>query len=140
MAIVVDEFGTTVGLVTAEDALEQIVGELEDEFDTGTRLLQFAAPTGVVTLDGSTTLRDLTTRLGWSFPRRAGIETLAGFLLSELGHIPTVGESVRYAAHDFFVVEMLGRRVSRVRVEDLRPIGPAENAAATEDDGLEVSA
>ena len=141
MAIVVDEFGSTVGLVTAEDVLEQVVGELEDEFDTGpgTTRLSAAGVTGVMELDGSTTLRDLNTRLGWVFPREPGIETLAGFLLSELGHIPIVGEQVKHAGRVFRVLDMSGRRISRVRVDDQAV--PAEgDAAATEDDGLEVSA
>jgi CBS domain containing-hemolysin-like protein len=118
IAIVVDEFGTTVGLVTAEDALEQVVGELEDEFDVSTRASILSATGGVVVLDGSTTLRDLTTQLGWPFPRQPGVETLAGFLLDELGHIPQVGESVVHEGRVFRVVEMAGRRIARVRVED----------------------
>ena len=87
IAIVVDEFGSTVGIVTAEDVLEQIVGELDDEFDIAPRI-PLLSSTGVMSLDGSTTLRDLGTQLHWSFPREAGVETLAGFLLAHLGHIP----------------------------------------------------
>jgi CBS domain containing-hemolysin-like protein len=136
VAIVVDEFGTTVGLVTAEDALEQVVGELEDEFDVNTRASTLSA-TGVVVLDGSTTLRDLTTQLGWPFPRQPGVETLAGFMLDQLGHIPTAGEGVEHAGRSFRVAEMAGRRIGRVRVE---AIGPAnEDSSATEDDGLEIA-
>jgi len=138
MAIVVDEFGTTVGLVTAEDALEQVVGELEDEFDVSTRASMLTATGGVVVLDGSTTLRDLTTQAGWPFPRQPGVETLAGFLLGELGHIPQAGENVRHAGRVFKVVEMAGRRISKVRVEDV--VAEAADRTATEDDGLEVSA
>ena len=136
IAIVVDEFGTTVGLVTAEDALEQIVGELDDEFDVGTRTM-IADATGVVVIDGSTTLRDLSTELGWPFPKKPGVETVAGFLLSELGHLPTVGEAVVHEGRTFGVEEMAGRRISKVRVESN---GKAADDAATEDDGLEVSA
>ena len=134
IAIVVDEFGTTVGLVTAEDALEQVVGELEDEFDVSTRASMLSATGGVVVLDGSTTLRDLTTQLGWPFPRQAGVETLAGFLLAELGHLPVAGESVVHEGRVFRVAEMAGRRISKVKVEDR-----GAKAAATEDDGLEVA-
>jgi CBS domain containing-hemolysin-like protein len=119
IAIVVDEFGSTVGLVTAEDVLEQIVGELEDEFDISKSPL--LSTTGAMSLDGSTTLRDLGNQLHWTFPREAGVETLAGFLLANLGHIPTVGESVDYEGRRFEVAEMAGRRISRVIVEDIAP-------------------
>ncbi len=140
IAIVVDEFGSTAGLVTAEDLLEQIVGELEDEFDVGTRNSVLSA-TGTITLDGSTTLRDLSTRLAWEFPREPGIETLAGFMLSELGHIPSAGETITYAGRVFRVEEMAGRRISRIQVQVKSSLeSSAIVADATEDDGLEVSA
>ena len=74
IAIVVDEFGSTLGLVTAEDVLEQVVGELEDEFDTA-RSLPLPASDGGLLLDGSASLRDLATQLRWKFPREAGVET-----------------------------------------------------------------
>jgi CBS domain containing-hemolysin-like protein len=144
IAIVVDEFGSTVGLVTAEDALEQVVGELRDEFDelddaTPVRVAATSGAAGGLLLDGSTTLRDLSTQLGWEFPRQPGVETLAGFLLAELGHIPATGETVEHGRRTFHVAEMAGRRISRVRVEEqAAKAGPAE--LATEDDGLEVSA
>ena len=118
IAIVVDEFGSTVGLVTAEDALEQIVGELEDEFDIASKSTLFSS-TGVMSLDGSTSLRDLRTQLRWEFPREAGVETLAGFLLAHLGHIPEDGESLEYEGRRYIVAEMSGRRINRVRVENL---------------------
>jgi CBS domain containing-hemolysin-like protein len=114
VAIVVDEFGSTVGLVTAEDVLEQLVGELDDEFDVRSAL---PSATGVMSLDGTTTLRDLTTQLDWTFPREAGVETLAGFLLAQLGHIPRSGESIVYDNRRYTIDEMAGNRISRVRVE-----------------------
>jgi putative hemolysin len=119
IAIVVDEFGSTVGLVTAEDALEQIVGELDDEFDTAPRSAVFDSA-GVMSLDGTTTLRDLGTQLHWSFPREPGVETLAGFLLAHLGHIPIAGESVDHQGRRYTIAEMSGRRISRVNVETLQ--------------------
>jgi putative hemolysin len=121
LAIVVDEFGSTVGLVTAEDALEQIVGELNDEFDTTARTALSTNPTGPMSLDGSTSLRDLTIQLRWSFPQEAIVETLAGFLLARLGHIPTVGESVEYETRRYTAARMDGHRISRVTVEHLTP-------------------
>ena len=120
IAVVVDEFGSTVGIVTAEDVLEQVVGELEDEFDIAARTAGFNAE-GVMSLDGSTTLRDLGTQLRWIFPREAGVETLAGFLLAQLGHLPVPGESVVHAGRRFIIEEMAGRRIASVRVETLTP-------------------
>jgi putative hemolysin len=126
ITVVVDEFGSTVGIVTAEDALEQIVGELEDEFDIATAVAPLSA-TGTVTLDGSTTLRDLGTQLRWTFPREAGVETLAGFLLAHLGHIPHNGESLDFDTRRFTVAGMNGNRISQIRVETLaNPSSAAE--------------
>lgn len=119
MAIVVDEFGSTVGVVTAEDALEQIVGELHDEFDTAARTPLSASPTGAMSLDGSTQLRDLTLQLRWNFSEEAVVETLAGFLLARLGHIPAVGETVEHEKRRYTVARMDGHRISRVNVENL---------------------
>ena len=124
MAIVVDEYGSTVGLVTAEDAIEQLTGEIEDEFDDPARPLITNAR-GVLLLDGGVNLRDLETQLQWDLPRDGGVETLAGFLLMRLGHIPRPGESVAYEARRFTVMEMDGRRISRVRVEPIQaPVAP----------------
>jgi len=118
MAIVVDEFGTTVGLVTAEDAIEQLTGELEDEFDDLARPV-LANAAGALVLDGGANLRDLETQMQWSLPREGGVETLAGFLLTRLGHIPVPGESVDYDGRRLMVIEMDSRRISKVRVESL---------------------
>ncbi|HEY5056666.1 MAG TPA: hemolysin family protein [Acidobacteriaceae bacterium] len=131
IAVVVDEFGSTVGIVTAEDVLEQVVGELEDEFDIAARAAGPDAE-GIFELDGSTTLRDLGTQLGWVFPREAGVETLAGFLLTQLGHLPVVGESVSHGGRRFIVEQMAGRRIARIRVE----IIASESAAS--DSGLQL--
>jgi putative hemolysin len=129
IAIVVDEFGSTLGLVSAEDVLEQVVGELEDEFDTGSKLPLPAAGGGLL-LEGSASLRDLVTQLRWKFPREAGVETLAGFLLVKLGHIPAEGEAVEFDGRRFAVVKMEGQRIAQVRVEPLD--ADAELAAAEE--------
>ncbi len=128
IAIVVDEFGSTVGLVTAEDVLEQIVGELDDEFDVRSAL---PSATGVMSLEGSTSLRDLSTQLHWNFPRETGVETLAGFLLTQLGHIPRSGEGIVYDNRRYTVVEMSGHRISRVRVEPVAAV-PALEAEGRE--------
>jgi putative hemolysin len=120
MAIVVDEYGSTVGLVTAEDAIEQLTGELEDEFDDPARPV-LANAAGKLQLDGGANLRDLETQMQWNLPRDGGVETLAGFLLARLGHIPNVGESVDFDGRRLIVTEMDGRRISKVSVEPLAP-------------------
>ena len=131
LAIVVDEYGSTVGLVTAEDAIEQLTGELEDEFDDPA-LPVLTTASGALLMDGGVNLRDLETQTQWSLPREGGVETLAGFLLMRLGHIPKGGESVIYEGRRLTVVEMDGRRISKVRVE------PVEDKPAAADKGERV--
>ena len=124
MAIVVDEYGSTVGLVTAEDAIEQLTGELEDEFDSPV-LPVLTTASGALLMDGGVNLRDLETQMQWDLPRDGGVETLAGFLLMRLGHIPEAGESVTFAGRRLTVVEMDGRRIGKIRVEpvaDKQPV------------------
>ncbi len=124
LAIVVDEYGSTAGLVTAEDAIEQLAGELEDEFDTPSEPVMDSAG-GAVVMDGSVNLRDLETQMNWSLPRDGGVETLAGFVLAQLGHIPEPGESVVYEDRRLTVVEMDARRIAKIRVETVEN-APAE--------------
>jgi CBS domain containing-hemolysin-like protein len=116
LAIVVDEYGSTVGLVTAEDAVEQLAGEFEDEFDNPAHPVLTTA-SGVLLMDGGVNLRDLETQMQWSLPREGGVETLAGFLLMRLGHIPQPGESVTFEGRRLTVVEMEARRIAKIRVE-----------------------
>lgn len=131
MAIVVDEYGSTVGLVTAEDAIEQLTGELEDEFDSPSIPILTTA-SGALLMDGGVNLRDLETQMQWSLPREGGVETLAGFLLARLGHIPREGESIVFEGRRLTVVDMDALRIARIRVEpaeapqDSKSLGPAK--------------
>jgi magnesium and cobalt exporter, CNNM family len=118
LAIAVDEYGSVVGLVTAEDAIEQLTGELEDEFDNPARSILTTAG-GALLMDGGVNLRDLEMQMQWSLPRDGGVETLAGFLLVRLGHIPRPGEHVDFEGRRLTITEMEGRRVTRVRVEPI---------------------
>jgi putative hemolysin len=124
LAIAVDEYGSTVGLVTAEDAIEQLAGEFEDEFDAPAHPVLSSAG-GAVVMDGSVNLRDLETQVQWSLPRDGGVETLAGFVLAQLGHIPEPGESVVFEDKRLTVVEMDARRIARIRVETVDEPAPA---------------
>jgi CBS domain containing-hemolysin-like protein len=117
MALVVDEFGTIVGLLTVEDVLEQIVGSIEDEHDERTE--RRTIETHDVELEGTTRIRDLESEYGIEIPTDAGFETLAGFLLFRLGQIPDVGQSVEYDGRRYKVLEMDRNRIAKVRVEKL---------------------
>ncbi len=130
LAIVVDEFGSTVGIVTVEDAIEQLIGEIEDEFDVAPPSL-LARTSGELVLDGSVTLRDLETQMHWDLPREGGVETLAGFVLTQLGRIPEQGESIVYDGRRLTVVEMDGNRISKIRVQEL-PSATGESEDASE--------
>jgi CBS domain containing-hemolysin-like protein len=121
MAIVVDEYGSTVGLVTVEDAVEQLTGELDDEFDDPARPVLTTA-SGALLLEGSLNLRDLETQMQWRLPRDGGVETLAGFLLMRLGRIPRGGESIVYEGRRMTVTEMDGRRIKQIRVEPVEEV------------------
>jgi CBS domain containing-hemolysin-like protein len=115
LAVVVDEFGSTAGVVTVEDVLEQLVGEIEDEFDVERQPLPEGATTMV--LDGSIPLRDLETQYQLVLPREDGYETLAGFALSHLQRIPQGGESFTFEGRRFTVLEMDGRRIAKMKIE-----------------------
>jgi CBS domain containing-hemolysin-like protein len=117
MAMVVDEFGTIVGMLTVEDVLEQIVGRIEDEHDEKTGKAQ--TENGEVDVDGATRIRDLESEFGIELPTDAGFETLAGFLMYRMGAIPRAGETVDYEGRRFTVLEMERNRIARVRIERL---------------------
>jgi len=123
MALAVDEFGTVVGLVTLEDAMEQVFGEIEDEHDV--RLPPLPVAWDVVELDGATPIRDLETMYGIELPSQVGFETLAGFLMFKLGEIPECGATVEQGDRRFTVLEMDHNRVARVRVAKVQEEGGA---------------
>jgi CBS domain containing-hemolysin-like protein len=117
LAMVVDEFGTIVGMVTVEDVLEQIVGRIEDEHDE--KVDRLDAENAAIELDGATRIRELESEYEIELPLDAGFETLAGFLLFKLGEIPAVGDHVDHEGRRYTVVDMERNRISRVRIEKL---------------------
>jgi CBS domain containing-hemolysin-like protein len=117
MAMVVDEFGTIVGMLTVEDVLEQLVGRIEDEHDEKTGPLPVEADE--VEMDGTTRIRDLETEYGIEIPADGGFETLAGFLLFRLGEIPRTGAAVDFGGRRYTVLKMDRHRIARVRIEKL---------------------
>ena len=126
MAIVVDEFGSTAGVVTVEDVLEQLVGEIEDEFDV--RPPQQPAVEGKIAihLEGSVGIRDLESQYQLALPREGGFETLAGFVLAHLQRIPKVGDHFDFEGHRFAVEEIEGHRIAKVSIEKLHPAAAAQ--------------
>jgi CBS domain containing-hemolysin-like protein len=131
LAVVVDEFGSVLGLVTLEDILEQVVGEIHDEFDVVERPLTLAD--GAIVFDAALNVRDLDTQYNITLPEDPAYATVGGFVLDQLGFIPRGGETFEYGNYRFSVVEMDGRRVARVKVQRARPAATyrsAEGAAA----------
>jgi CBS domain containing-hemolysin-like protein len=119
MALVVDEFGSILGLVTMEDILEQMVGEIHDEFDVVERPLTLAD--GALIFDAALNVRDLDTQYNITLPEDPAYATVGGFVLDQLGFIPKGGESFEYGNFRFSVVEMDGKRVARVKIQGIRP-------------------
>jgi putative hemolysin len=119
LAVVVDEFGSTAGVVTVEDVLEQIVGEIEDEFDVAPPQQALVEGEIAVVLEGSVSIRDLGSQYQLSLPRDSGFETLAGFILARLQRIPRQDECFEYDGHRFTVEEIEGHRIAKVKIEKL---------------------
>ena len=130
LAMVVDEFGSILGLATLEDILEQMVGEIHDEFDVVERPLNL--PDGGMIFDAAIKIRELEARYNIVVPEDPSYETIGGFVLNRLGFIPRGGESFEADGFRFTVMEMDHRRVSRVKMKPLRPASEAGGAATAE--------
>jgi putative hemolysin len=115
LAVVVDEYGGTDGIVTMEDILEELVGEIEDEYDPQVRPAADDSE-----YDGLLHREELADRSGIQLPS-GPYETLGGFVQTRLGRIPQPGDAVRYGGNRFTVTEMDGMRVARVRVDETAP-------------------
>src|SRR5213593_1528902 len=126
LAVVVDEFGSTAGVITVEDILEQLVGEIEDEFDVPPPQQAEIEGKIAVVLEGSVSIRDLESQYQLSLPRDSGFETLAGFVLARLQKIPRVGDGFDYDGHRYTVEEMEGHRIALVKIEKLEPAHVAQ--------------
>jgi CBS domain containing-hemolysin-like protein len=121
MAVVLDEFGGVSGLVTIEDVLEEIVGEIVDEYDDD--LVE-----GIKSIDEHTAevqarvrIDEVNERLGTRLPEDGDFDTIGGFVFSHLGHIPTVNESITVDEVRLTVIDVTRRRIERVRIEVLDP-------------------
>jgi CBS domain containing-hemolysin-like protein len=113
MAVVADEYGGTAGIVTMEDLLEEIVGDIEDEHDPSAAARLTTPPEGIHLVSGLLHRGELADEIGFAMPE-GHFETLAGFLLDSLERIPEGGEHVSHDGWEFKIVEMDGRRISQV--------------------------
>jgi CBS domain containing-hemolysin-like protein len=116
IAIVVDEYGGTAGLITMEDLIEEIVGEIQDEFDEEEPEVTPIGP-GAFELDGAMLVEEVEDELGFRIGETEGIDTIGGYLFSTLGTRPQVGQTVTVGGHVLEVAEVEGFRITRVRVQ-----------------------
>jgi putative hemolysin len=120
MAIVVDEYGGTDGIVTLEDLIEEVIGEIYDEYDAAVAAEEDAAPDGPQDVDGLLNLDDFTEATGLRLPE-GPYETVAGYVLAELGRLPAVGDTVEVEGRTLTVLELDGRRIARLSVTRPEP-------------------
>ncbi|MGH7772056.1 MAG: hemolysin family protein [Candidatus Binatia bacterium] len=120
MAMVVNEFGEVEGLVTLEDLLEEIVGEIRDEYDREERGPVEHLPDGSLVIQGSALLKDLKSDYGLPFEESPDYLTLAGFVLAKLRRIPRGGERVEHNGYRLTIVDMEGRRIVKVKLEETK--------------------
>jgi putative hemolysin len=113
MAVVVDEYGGTAGIVTIEDLLEEIVGEIQDEFDAEQPTIE---PVGEdeFLFDARVPLDEVNKLLHVELPEEGG-DTLGGFIYSQLGKVPAVGDTIEFGAINIEVLSVAGRRIKQVR-------------------------
>jgi len=129
LAVVVDEFGSTAGVVTVEDILEQLVGEIEDEYEIADPVISPGETTMV--LGGGTNIRDLESEYHITLPRDEGFETLAGFVLAKLQRIPQPGDNFEFEGRRYTVVGLDNLRVDSVKIETLQSQPPTPTAAVS---------
>ena len=120
MALVVDEYGGVEGLVTIEDLIEEIVGEIEDETDRDDQAVRRLRD-GSYIVDASVSIHDLADQHNLIFPESSEYETLAGFVITQLQRMPRGGEIVTYEGWRLTIVDMDGRRIARVKIEARPP-------------------
>ncbi|MEZ5117243.1 MAG: hemolysin family protein [Candidatus Nanopelagicales bacterium] len=123
LAIVVDEYGGTAGIATLEDLVEELVGDIRDEYDEEEADVRFSLA-GEADVDGLLNLDEFAEETGLTLPE-GPYETVAGFLVAELGRLPQVGDSAEVDGHQLVVLQLDGRRAERIRV--IAPVPPPES-------------
>ena len=121
MAIVLDEYGGTAGMVTVEDVVEEIVGDIADEYDVAESALMRRIDERSLEVDGRLNVSELNDLLGIRVPEDRGYDTVAGLVFSELGFVPLVGEVLQAHGAIFTVLAADPRKITRLRVEKAQP-------------------
>jgi putative hemolysin len=116
MAIVIDEYGGVTGLVTIEDLIEEIVGEIRDEYDEVENPVQVLR-NGTTLIDASLAIRDLNEDYGFDIPESNEYDTIGGFVISSLQRLPSVGDKCETETMNFTIVGMKGRRILKLKAE-----------------------
>ncbi len=116
LVFVVDEFGSMEGIVTLEDIIEEIVGEIQDEYDAKEEDLYVQLEKNVYVIRGGASIKDINQRLALELPEKSEYTTIAGFFLHEFGKIPHEGEALNYKDIKFVVERMSKHRISLLRV------------------------
>lgn len=114
-ALVVDEYGSLLGLVTLEDILEEIVGDITDELDTHVAGV-FPQPDGSYIVDGTVTVRDLNREFDWELPDETDYSTIAGLVIYESRHIPEVGQTFTFFGFRFEILKRQRHQIATIRV------------------------
>jgi putative hemolysin len=127
MALVVNEFGEIEGLATLEDLVEEIVGEIRDEYDREERGPVERLPDGSMVIQGSALLKDLKADFDLPFDESPDYHTLAGFMLAKLKRIPRGGEQVEENGYKLTIVDMEGRRIVKIKLEKMTASSTAPN-------------
>jgi len=131
MAIVIDEYGATSGLVTLEDLLEEIVGEIADEYDVEMPVVERLAD-GSLRVPGRTPIDEVSEVLGTELPD-AEWDTVGGLVFNLLGHVPEEGESVRFQGLELRTERVQGRRIASVRITRLPDDDPDVTRAVADE-------
>jgi magnesium and cobalt exporter, CNNM family len=134
-AVVVDEYGAMVGVVTLEDLLEEIVGEIEDEFDVPEQQIEQVGE-DAYRVDGMFPIEEFNERFGTELPDE-DFHTVAGFVFGQLGRAPEPGDDVAYDGMQFDVLEVEGNRIERIGVTFLERPTPRRNGELVDEDDLE---
>lgn len=122
LAIVLDEYGGTAGLVTTEDLVEEIVGEIQDEYDEEEALHHWEVPGEVLIANARIDIDDLNKLLSTDLPR-TGFETLGGFIYDHLGSIPVEGLAFKVNDLELDILKVEGQRIAQVKLRRLTPVG-----------------